>query len=257
MSDVDVPAVGRVDQKWVIVGGTAVAVIVGVAWWRHRQAAASAVPVVDPATGTDSTDPTYHNPNPVTSGAGSDAQLPPANDQEWTARVMASLSWFEPGYLGNILGKYLGRQPLSLEEAAVVRVAWATDGKPPSNTPIVLSTDTSTPGGGTTTPPPPEGKLSAPTGLYGGSGMFNRVNGKLVNNYIDWGWQPVDGADHYHWQERSAFGGQSGDVKTPGLHETGLMAPNADHTLTVWAVDVHGNRSGPATTVVHTHDNSY
>lgn len=253
MTDVDVPAVGRVDQRWVVAGIAVVAGIVGVAWWRRRSAAAAA-PTVDPTTGTDSTDPTYHNPNPVVTGSDSTAQLPPANDQEWSQRVVAALNWLEPGYLGGVLGKYLARQELSLDEAAIVRMAWAFEGKPPSGVPIILATSGgSTPG----TPPPPVGKLAAPTGLYGGSGMFNRLNGQLVNNYIDWGWQPVDGADHYHWQERSAFGGQSGDVKTPGLHETGLMAPNADHTLTVWAVDAAGNRSAPATVVVHTHDNSY
>jgi hypothetical protein len=146
---IDVPEVGPVDKTWVLAGGGIVAGIVGVAWWRHRQANQTGPLVADPTTGTDSTNPTYTNPNPVVS-PDSTAQLPPTTDPEWSARVMAALNWLEPGYLGDILGKYLARQPLSLEEAAVVRAAWAVVGKPPSGMPIVLSTTGSTPG----TPPP-------------------------------------------------------------------------------------------------------
>lgn len=187
-AEVDVPAVGRVKKQWVIASGALVAGIVGVAWWRRRQtaAAAAAVPVVDPTTGTNSRNPTYSNPNPVVS-PDSTAQLPPANDQEWTQRVMAALNWFEPGFLGDVLGKYLGRQPLTVEEAAVVRVAWAVSGKPPSNTQIVLATTGSTPG----TTPPPDTSVKPPSPP---TGMRAVVWG---TNYIYFDWAPTPGATSY------------------------------------------------------------
>lgn len=150
---IDVPEVGPVDKTWVLAGGGIIAGIVGVAWYRHRQANQAAPLVADPTTGTNSTNPTYTNPNPVMS-PDSTALLPPTTDPEWSSRVMAALNWLEPGYLGDILGKYLARQPLSLEEAAVVRAAWAVVGKPPSNLPIVLSTAGSTPGTPAPTPAP-------------------------------------------------------------------------------------------------------
>jgi hypothetical protein len=255
-AEVSLPGIGPVDKKWVYVGGAITATIVGIAWWRHLRGGAAASPVADPATGSTGADAGFSNPVKVGPSSGA-AESPsaPASDQEWTQRVLAdfrNLGQDSDGVLA-VLGKYLSHQALTSDEAAIVRQAWAFEGRPPGNQEIILATGGSTPG----TPAPPAGKLPPPTGLYGGSGMFNRVNGQLVNNYIDWGWNEVAGADHYHWEEHSAFGSRSGDVKTPGVHETDLAAPNADHYLTVWAVDAKGQRGDPATTVAHTHDNSF
>jgi hypothetical protein len=252
MSDVDVPAVGRVDRQWVVAGVAVTAGIVGVAWWRHRQAATSAAPTVDPTTGTDSTNPTYTNPNPVVS-SDTGGQLPPANNQEWSQRALDKLSWFESGYLGDILGKYLGRQPLSLEEAAVVRTVWAIIGHPPQDVPIILATSGgSTPG----TPPPPSGggtsKPGAVTGLHASSGAFNTPpGGGLSNNYIDASWNAVTGATSYDVLEESPYGRTPHTATGTGIRITGLAAPDTTHRITVTARNSAG--SGPsASTTVHT-----
>jgi hypothetical protein len=162
----------------------------------------------------------------------------------------------DTGPLSAAIGRYLAGQSVSDDDKSLIQQAIAVGGLPPvagaNGFPPSINTAPPSSTGGTTS-----GKLPPVTGLGGGSGMFNRVGGRLVNNYIDWWWNGVNGADHYEAHERSAFGSRDMSTKTPGIHETDLSAPNADHYLTVWAVDIHGVRGEPATTVVHTHDNSY
>jgi hypothetical protein len=251
-----VPGIGDV-PKPVLYGTVGIAgAFVLYRWWTRKSTPAAPV-APDPqdlgaanyaGTGSSSAPVNAVNPN---SGPGTFA-----SNADWTQyaadKLSASGGW-DPGTILVALGKYLAHQGLSDAEIQIVTAAKGVAGDPPLGGPYQIIHALPTPD-----PGPTSGrKLPPPTGLFGGSGMFNRVNGQLVNNYVDWGWNAVDGADHYHWEERSAFGSRSGDVKTPGIHETGLTAPNADHYLTVWAVDASGARGEPATTVAHTHDNSY
>jgi hypothetical protein len=249
---VDIPQIGRVKTQYVWAAGGVVVIIVGYAYLKRRSAAgADTGPAVDPTSG--SLGATGGTPPPITPAQVTSSTVP-TNNQEWTQDVldkMGVVGGTEESHTLSVIGKYLNKIPLTADEADVIRQAWALAGKPPQGPDNFTLTST-----GSTTGTP-TGKLPAPTGLFGGSGLFNRVNGRLVNNYIDVNWNPVDGATSYHVEEKSAFGAQSHDVTTPGLHETGLMAPNADHYITVWAVNAKGERGDPATVVVHTHDNSY
>lgn len=151
MADVELPGIGRVNRQWVVAGGAVVITIVGVAWWRSRSSGQVEV-VPDSTTGSDTGSNEYSNPNPVYSDSGTSALLAPTTDAEWAQRVTDKLTWFEPGYLSAILGKYLARQTLTTAEAEVVRTAWAYLGHPPGNQQILPVTTASTPG--TTTPDP-------------------------------------------------------------------------------------------------------
>lgn len=179
MPEIDVPLVGRVERKWVIAGGlTAVGIA---AWWylsgRSRKAAADAA-AIDPLTGLPYSAEQgtgtggYVNPNPVQSVIdGTGGRI--TTNAEWAAAVTEALGnlGIDPNYLAGVLGKYLGRQPLTLTEAATVRTAWAYKGKPPEG-PDSFTLETgggSTPGGGggtTPPPPPPPPPSTAPPRRY-------------------------------------------------------------------------------------------
>jgi hypothetical protein len=247
---ITIPQIGAVRKEYVWAAGGVVVIIVGYAYLKRRQSAQSGAPAVDTSTG--SLGATGGSPPPITPAQTPGSTVPQTN-AEWTTDVLdklGALGGSEESHTLSVLGKYLQKVPLTADEADIIRQAWALSGKPPQGP----DTFTLTSSGGS--PGTPSGKLPAVTGLFGGSGLFNRVNGKLVNNYIDVGWNPVEGAVSYHFEERSAFGSQSHDMATPGIHET-VSAPNADHYITVWAVDAHNQRGDPATVVVHTHDNSY
>lgn len=144
---VDVPQVGPVKRQWLYVGGALVVGIVGYAWWRRSQAAGL---VVDPATGSLGGGP-YANPNPDASGSDlvDTPGGPPTTNEEWTQRVVEDLGAIgtDPGFVAATLGKYLGRQQLTTDEATLVRTAWAYRGRPPVNPPeIIPATSGSTPG---------------------------------------------------------------------------------------------------------------
>ena len=55
----------------------------------------------------------------------------------------------DPSFVSGVLGKYLSSQPLTSDEANVVRMAWAFSGKPPQgpNTFTLATSGGSTPGG--------------------------------------------------------------------------------------------------------------
>lgn len=233
-SDVDVPAVGRVDKKWVYAGVATVAGIVGFAWWKRRSATPSYVPP-DPTTGTDSADPVYRNPAPQFTGGGDAGTLPPTTDPEWSQRVLETLNWLEPAYLGDILGKYVGGQGLTWEEAAVIRGAWAVVGRPPSNKPIIMRTD----GGSTPGVPNTSMAPSAPSNLH-----ITEVTASSVSL----AWDPVPGAMDYTVVEHSDFGGSNPQYRaTPETTWSGLMS-GVEHVFYVRTRNSAGE-SGPA--IIH------
>lgn len=160
MPTVHVPGVGDVERKYVWYGLGAAGIIAAWYWWRQRMASASSTATdpnaIDPLTGLpysaeQSGDTGFVNPNPVTSidtrtGNGI------TDNQAWVADVIDKLGNIgqDPSFVGAVLGKYLASQPLTLEEAAVVRMAWAFSGKPPNGpNSFTLATTSSTPGGTT------------------------------------------------------------------------------------------------------------
>jgi hypothetical protein len=275
---------GNVKKEYLFIGAGAL-LIVGVAYYRSKKtaqaaatAAAGANNGIDPATGypygsaEDSAalanQGSYINPNQpyAPTGGGTSAGTPGTftSNAQWAQFVEQYMSSNgsvqDAGPLSAAIGKYLTNQPVTDEQKSLISQAIAIGGYPPVSGPSGYPPSINTAPAGTTTPPAPGGgtpqQLPAPTGLWGGSGMFNRVGGKLVNNYIDTGWNPVAGAVKYRYEEHSAFGGQRFDTVEPRVHETVAM-PNADHYVTVRAVDKDNNEGLPATIVVHTHDNSF
>jgi hypothetical protein len=161
MPTIQVPGVGNVERKYVIGGGITVAAVAGYFWIRRNRTplgASPADPTVDPLTGlpytTENQPQTgFVNPNPVQSTIDLTGDQITTNAQ-WAAVVTDKLGnlGFDGNYLASVLGKYLGGQGLTLEEAATIRAAWAYVGKPPQGPDTIkLTTDGSTPGATTTT----------------------------------------------------------------------------------------------------------
>lgn len=234
---VDLPAIGNVKKEYIYGGVALVAGIVGFAWWKRRTAPATPAYAADPTNGTDSVNPNYRNPNPTYTSSPDTAKLPPTTDQEWSQRVLASLNWLEPGYLGGILGKYLGSQGLTLEEQAVVRAAWAIEGRPPSNKPIIADTGSGTPGGtpGTVNPP-----LTAP----------GNVNVTISGTRATASWPSVPGAEWYVIFYRTPHGSTGGYDVQATSHGADLILLNVNPGEWIEA-EVYARKSagerGPAT----------
>jgi hypothetical protein len=273
---------GNVKKEYLLVGG-AVLFVGGIAYYRSKKAgeaaataAAGANTGIDPATGYPygsaedaaalANQGGYITPNGSgqPSGGSSYVGTTPGtftSNAQWAQfcenYLQGNGAVSEVAPLSAALGKYLTGQPVSTDQVSLIQQAIAIGGYPPVGGPSGYPPSINTSPPGNTNPPgDTTGKLPAVTGLYGGSGLFNRVNGKLVNNYIDVGWNPVAGAVKYRYEEHSAFGGQKFDVDKPPVHET-VAAPNADHYITVRAVNKDGVDGEPNTIVVHTHDNSF
>lgn len=165
MSDVTLPAVGKVNRKWVWVGG-AVAVTAAAWWWMRRGDQTEAAAVAEEAqyandaiTGTIGASG-YANPNP--GAVGYDSIDTGTNEidtaPEWTNQVTGILAelGYEPAFVSVTLGKYLAGAALTSEEANLVQTAWAYAGKPPGGpATFTLAGTGSTPGGGNPDPPAP------------------------------------------------------------------------------------------------------
>jgi hypothetical protein len=156
--EVQVPAIGKVDRKWVFAGLAAVGGIVVYAWWRRGQNAAVApVPgegdVVPADIGASGTDAFSGATSP--GGAGFDEptiDTTPNTNAEWSQRVIDLLegAGFDRTFAATTIGKYLSGQPLALSEKLLVQTAIALLGNPPAGAlPIISAPETPT----TTTPP--------------------------------------------------------------------------------------------------------
>lgn len=159
---VDLPAIGRVDKKYMYAALALVVGIVGYAWWNRRASAAADTPTVDPTTGSQ--DPAsggaYVNPRPVQSTIDQTSDTIDTN-VEWTQAVTEKLSlmFYDATFIATTLGKYLARQPLTTDEADLVRTAWAFQGKPPEGPDSFTLSNT---GGGTTIPETAQAKGGNP-----------------------------------------------------------------------------------------------
>lgn len=237
-ASIDVPVIGRTKRVYVYGAAAVVAVIVGYAYYRRATVGGSATDeadyYADLRTGSDTGSDAYANPAPGGTG-GSDAYdaLPknPTTDQEWTAAVVNTLSSYEPQYLYGVLGKYLSRQKIDAEEAAVVRSAWAAVGRPPGGQEILIAADTSSPG---TSKAP-----GTPTGLRTDS---------LTGTSARIGWSPVAGAKAYHVY----WGGGNVTTATGPSFTTGTLKPGTAYSFTVDAYNDFGTSAKSAVLTVKT-----
>ncbi len=154
---VKLPGLGPVDRKWLVIAGAGGVILVGYMWLRRR-ANNAAAGAVDPATGSVG-DTGFNNPVPGASGSDTIDNTTPGTittNAQWVNDAATRLGdLYDAQFVIATLGKYLDGQPLTHDEANLVRSAWAVSGHPPvGDPPIILSQTTSTPGGPTPTPPP-------------------------------------------------------------------------------------------------------
>lgn len=238
------PAVGKVKTAYVYAGFALVAGIAGYAWWRRSQDTGPSVAdptYVDTRTGSDLPSSGYVNPAPDNAdgqsgtGIGGDSVWKaPNTDQEWAQQAIERLTWYEPGYVSSVTGKYLARQPIDSTEANVVREAWAQIGQPPGRQPIVPK---STGTGVTPTPKPTTPTMKAPTGL-----KASRVDRTGVR--LDWA--PLTGVKGYALYQN---GKRLESVVYSGTYVSGLKS-NTKYTFRVYGIYGSSNKLGPGSATI-------
>lgn len=157
MSDtLSVPGVGQVPRQGaVIIGGIAAGWVV-YAWWHRRAAASAAAPPPEPAQDTTGAD---RVPPPTVVGSGSTnatgSTTISTNDQwdQAATQYLGNTGW-DPKMVASALGKFLGHQPLTEQEADAVRSAIGAFGSPPVGGPWNVTTGSTTPAGPPATPGP-------------------------------------------------------------------------------------------------------
>ena len=244
----ELPGLGQVDKKWVYAGLAVVAGIVGYAWIKNRQSSsAAAVPVVDTTTGTVGGAGGFVNPAPVfTAPSTSTAPSPPTTNTDWVNRVTNDLSnqGYDPQFVGTTLGLYLSHQPLTSDQASLVRTAWAYEGYPPENPGLAIVTGGSTTGGAGTPAPP--------------SGFSARATSKST---VDVWWTPESGVTNYTVQRMDAtpgggqlFSGSWNTVATTtgaAVTVSGLQ-PNTNYQFRVYATNGSGDGNPTAPWLITT-----
>jgi hypothetical protein len=155
---IDIPKVGHVPKVAVVGVGVAAAGFVGWKWWNARNAVPAGDPTADGSFQDPGTLPAVAGAGTVPyGGTGSDAgtgQI--TTNSAWTNDALAKLTAtgaYDAGKVAEALGNYLGAQPLSTEQQAIVRAAIAVSGNPPVGTFYIV------PGGNV-------GLSAAPSGLH-------------------------------------------------------------------------------------------
>jgi hypothetical protein len=157
---VNVPGVGTVQRRYLIIGGAVVVIIVGAAYYMRARSGSGGV-TYDPATGSPGSGGGYRNPVPDGPESGVEVEIPNIIDTnaEWgqaAAEKLAAAGW-DPMFASVAIGKYLAGVALTTAEADAVRAAWGLLGKPPVNPPnIILIQQGPAPGSGAPNPIPPK-----------------------------------------------------------------------------------------------------
>lgn len=246
---VKVPGVGPVKKTYVYAAGAGIAVVVGVAYWRSRQAGGEADPaaVGEELPGDDYSSDAYGPDtgdyvNPGGSGASSSTTEPGdviTNNAQWTLAAISALEavGVDLGAASSALGKFMARQDLTTAQADLVRQALAMVGDPPSGTYEVKVAATG--GGGTEDPTTPAGSkgadLRAPSGLATWGAGPSRLAVPLK-------WEPVPGATGYrvYRSDVSYNVGASTDTSIT----IGGLTPNKSYTFHVRPMGADG-KYGP------------
>lgn len=232
------PVVGTTKKSYVAVGVAAVAGLAGWAWYRRANggdaAGGDTSYYADTRTGSELPTDKYVNPAPNAdgqsgTGIGGDSVFhAPNTDPEWAQAAIEALSWYEPGYVSGIVGKYLGHQPLTAEEAGVVREAWAQIGRPPGNQTIVTAT---TGGTGTTVPPAAQIKIVDLHVTY------------LAQTNIKVDWATIGRPDYY----RVFVNGAQRVTTSTSAASLGGLAKGTTYTIGVQPVK--NNQNGPIVSI--------
>lgn len=136
---VDVPAVGKIDKKYVMIGGALVVGIVGYAWWTRSRT--PAVPQWDVDSVGESS---YRAPAGGSSNYTGEAPAGITTNQQWSNEA---LSWFQANGYDSVTGamaiaRYLAKKPLNTKEQDFMQVVTAQIGQPPTGGPWQIIPDT-------------------------------------------------------------------------------------------------------------------
>lgn len=232
MADVEVPVAGKIPQKKLLIGaGVLAAAFVGWRYWQARNTADGESPITDGEFGAVDTSipgvigavsPTneYGGDTGATDAPGDTSQI--KSNAAWTAYARAQLAGsYDDATVTTALGNYLGGQPLSTDQQAIVRAAIAVAGYPPVGSFVII------PGGNTTV-------SLAPGDL--------RVQAATTTT-VTLAWNPVAGADNY----RLEYGTETKTISGSSTTVSGLAA-NTSYTFRVAALNGAGT-PGPTATV--------
>lgn len=236
---VDVPAVGRVKKRYVVIPAALAAAYIGFRWYQARSGADEPAPGADGYYTSDdlseyglsttggSTTVGGNTGNTVTDGTKPDAI---DDNAEWTQAAVERLgnAGYDAAVVYGALGEFLARRALDKTEATIARAAIAAAGQPPVGGPYSVIEEAAT---GT-------GTLPAPTGL--------KVTATSPNS-ITLSWNKVDGAAYYDIL-RSDTGANA--VRSNDTNGTILgLQPNTEYTFQVRAVG-STNKPGPSSSAV-------
>lgn len=239
-SEVDVPKVGPVKKRTLVIIGGGFAVFLA---WRYYAASSGleeasedggdpgfeddgTIPAVDGATD-------WYGAGGGSTGDGTASEQPTIRtNAQWSQYARDQLlatDTYSGSLISSALGKYLSGKPLSAKEVEVVQAAIAYAGYPPVGTHIVV------PGG--------DAKVTtAPTGL--------RVTGKTATT-VSLAWNKMDGVDAY----RAYRSGSATNVGTTDGGNTSIviggLQPNTAYSFQV-AGDSFGSTPGPKSNPVRT-----
>jgi hypothetical protein len=245
--NVNVPGMGKVDRKWLLAGGAAVAGIIVFTYWRNSQLPDEEAPEegAEYAPGDSWTPDAYIG----ATAPGGETYDPGISDDgvttnaEWSQRVVDLLEGvgYDRNKAAATVGKYLSGQPLDATEKLIIQTAIALLGNPPAGAlPIIPAPTTPPP---TTNPPPPTStKLARPTLRVGAGNTRNTIYQLACNR--------VSGAVYYEWQ-RSAGPGAPASVRTIGpARKTPPLKRGARYSYRVRAIAAPGKTSSDWSNVV-------
>lgn len=222
--DVQVPVVGKLPQKKLLLfGGVAAVAFVGWRWWQSRQTADDTSTISDGEFGAvDSSIPdvlgAVSPTNSYGSDTGSDGDSTDTtgftSNSQWTTYVRSQISdTYNDSDILAALGNFLAAKPTSTHQQTIVRAAIAVAGYPPVSGYALIS------GGDTAITVAPSG-LKAIT---------------IRADHITMGWNAVAGATGY----QLSAGGQS--ITAAGLTGTiGGLAAGTSYAFTVAALNGAG-----------------
>lgn len=184
----DVPAVGRVQKRYILIPAGAAAAFVAYRWYRARQDAAAQPQGSDGLyTTSDMTDMGLSTTGGATNVTGNQGSIVTDatgtgidTNAEWTNDALAKLGnqGYDTAAVSAALGEFLARRALDKSEASIARTAMAMSGQPPEGRPWSVVEEAGT---GT-------GTLGAPSGVH------VTATGP---DYVNLAWSPVDGAAMY------------------------------------------------------------
>ncbi|MBO2460973.1 fibronectin type III domain-containing protein [Actinomadura violacea] len=275
---IKIPGVGTVPKKYALMGGGVVVVIVGVAYYRHRNAPQVPAASTAPSDGTY-TDPTagstlpsgylgdsgyypsggtpyapygydvYGNPLPASTGLGSGGVYTTNLDWANAAESQLELSGVSQSVSGTAISKVLAGLAVTSDQKNIFLEAVGLLGQPPQGypTPIKVSDPTGTPGGTTA---PSGSSLPAPSGLHAAS---------VGKTTVRIEWKAVPGAKGYAVYDVAdpAGGGTPTGVRQQSVVYTNYnkagLKPNTRYRFDVHALGADNKLGARARIYVTTH----